>query len=106
MEAKQRQYQADEEEITEKMTKGLTREQALAVIRRQREHDRNKQEHEGELHNALKRALTGRETVEEAMQKARPLFPMHSGYAVIRAAAEKALNEVIQDKKSKQQTTN
>lgn len=42
LEAAKKQTEADEVVIREKMAKGLRREQAIAVIERQREYDKNK----------------------------------------------------------------
>jgi hypothetical protein len=62
-----KQHQADEEIITQKMLAGLTRPQAEAVIRRQREHDKLKPERERRNQDYRNRALKQQKALAQAL---------------------------------------
>jgi hypothetical protein len=86
-----RQRDADEQIITEKMRVGLTRAQAVSVIRRQREFDAGKAEAKADRLKKLAGILTGRESMAEAMGRTGNVFPDHFSPTVRRAEVEEAL---------------
>jgi hypothetical protein len=86
------QRAADESVISEKMGKGLTRDQATAVIRRQREFDAAKVAARAARIEVIKTALSGRETVAEAVEKVKPRFSADLHPSILRDEVLEVLN--------------
>jgi regulator of replication initiation timing len=73
------QRKADELIITEKTKLGLTRDQAIAVIKRQREHDEALKEKRGERLPAIKDIIKANRDEVAARRAARIQFPDMDG---------------------------
>lgn len=91
LEAKEKQRTADEVLIGEKMSMGLNRDQAVGVIRRQREHDLAKAKRREERLPNLIEAINSSQNIRDARQQARSLYPDLDGSefnAAVKAARE------------------
>ena len=87
-----RQRAADEGVIAEKVRHGLSRQQAAGVIQRQREFDARKANDKAARQEKLAGILTGRETMSDAIERARTVFPDHMSPTVIAGEVREFMN--------------
>lgn len=88
----QRQRCPEEDLIAAKMRCGLSRQEAQAIIERQREFEAAKAAARAARIETLKTVLSGRETLSEAMEKTKRAFSADLHHTVLRAEITEVLS--------------